>query len=101
MKAKFVAIVALTTLTLSACGDKHEKVYAVDKLAQAQAVALEKAPKAEEVKFDDHTKPSVATDETANNVAAQSEQSAETDTAPEASIEQEAAKTDEADTKTE
>lgn len=54
MKAKFsLAIIAITAL-LTACGGNHEKVHAVDKVEEAQKLALEKAPKAEEVKFADH-----------------------------------------------
>lgn len=109
MKVQFVAAAALAMLTLTACGGKHEKVYAVDKLAEAEAAALEKAPKAEEVKFDDHGQPpfaAVAADAPATDAAtteqpaaeaksettteaasANTEQPAETDKAAEATTE--------------
>lgn len=54
MKAKFSLAIIATTALLTACGGGHDKVHAVDKLEEAQKIALEKAPKAEEVKFADH-----------------------------------------------
>lgn len=54
MKAKFSLAIIATTALLTACGGNHEKVHAVDKVEEAQKLALEKAPKAEEVKFADH-----------------------------------------------
>ena len=53
MKAKFSLAIITTTALLTACGG-HDKVHAVDKIEEAQAQALEKAPKAEEIKFADH-----------------------------------------------
>lgn len=54
MKAKFCLAIIATTALLSACGGDHAKVHAVDKIEEAQKLAQEKAPKAEEVKFADH-----------------------------------------------
>lgn len=54
MKAKFSLAIIATTALLTACGGSHEKVHAVDKIEEAQKLALEKAPKAEEIKFADH-----------------------------------------------
>lgn len=54
MKAKFSLAIIATTALLTACGGGHDKVHAVDKIEEAQKIALEKAPKAEEVKFADH-----------------------------------------------
>ncbi|MDO4896554.1 MAG: hypothetical protein Q3971_04245 [Moraxella sp.] len=54
MKAKLSLAIIATTALLTACSGSHEKVHAVDKVEEAQKQALEKAPKAEEVKFDDH-----------------------------------------------
>lgn len=54
MKAKLSLAIIATTALLTACGGSHEKVHAVDKVEEAQKQALEKAPKAEEIKFDDH-----------------------------------------------
>ncbi|WP_323841682.1 MULTISPECIES: hypothetical protein [unclassified Moraxella] len=53
-------VVVIATVLLTACGNKHEHVQAVDKLAEAKEVALAKAPKAEEIKFDDHGQPTFA-----------------------------------------
>lgn len=60
MKAQLLGSMLVATLVLSACGEKHEKVYAVDKVEEAQAAALEKAPKAEEIVFDDAGQPPFA-----------------------------------------
>lgn len=54
-----VAALAAATL-LSACS-KGEHVHAVDKVQEAEAAALAKAPKAEEVKFEDEGQAPVAT----------------------------------------
>lgn len=54
MKAKFTLAIIATATLITACGGNHEKVYAVDKIEEAQKQALEKAPKAEEIKFADH-----------------------------------------------
>lgn len=52
--ALHLAIVGVVAaLVLVGCG-KHEKVHAVDKVEEAQAAAVAKAPKADAVKFDDH-----------------------------------------------
>lgn len=58
MKIKFVATIMVMAV-LSACG-KHEGVHAVDKLKEAEEAALAKAPKAEEMIFDDHGQPTFA-----------------------------------------
>lgn len=59
MNAKFLTAIMSTSLLLSACGGNHDHPKAVDKLEEAQAAALAKAPKAEEVKFDDHGQPTM------------------------------------------
>ncbi len=59
MKANFLTAIMSTSLLLSACGGNHDHPKAVDKLEEAQAAALAKAPKAEEVKFDDHGQPTM------------------------------------------
>lgn len=59
MKAQLIAATIAAAAVLSACS-KHEGVHAVDKLKEAEAAALAKAPKAEEVKFDDHGQPTFA-----------------------------------------
>lgn len=43
----------LATVALVGCGG-GEKVHAVDKVEEAQAMAVAKAPKADAVKFNDH-----------------------------------------------
>lgn len=59
MKAKlFIAIIS-TSLLLSACGGDHAHPKAVDKLEEAETNAKANAPKAEEVKFDDHGQPTM------------------------------------------
>lgn len=60
MKAQLVGSMLVAALVLNACGEKHEKVYAVDKVEEAQAAALAKAPKAEEIVFDDAGQPPFA-----------------------------------------
>lgn len=60
MKVQVLVAALAAAVLVSACGDKHEKVHAVDKVAEAEAAAIEKAPKAEEVKFDDHGQPTFA-----------------------------------------
>lgn len=57
MKAKIVTAIIGASLLLTACGGDHAHPKAVEKLEEAQANALAKAPKAEEVKFDDHGQP--------------------------------------------
>lgn len=59
MKAKLFTAIISTSLILSACGGSHNNPKAVDKLEEAEANALAKAPKAEEVKFDDHGQPTM------------------------------------------
>lgn len=59
MKAKLFTAIISTSLLLSACGGSHNNPKAVDKLEEAEANALAKAPKAEEVKFDDHGQPTM------------------------------------------
>lgn len=52
---KAFALVALAAaVALVGCGEKHEKVHAVDKVAEAQAAAMEKKPQDQERIFDDH-----------------------------------------------
>lgn len=51
-----IAVMAAAVM-LSACSKHHEKVYAVDRVEEAQAAALQKAPQAEEMIFDDHGQP--------------------------------------------
>lgn len=58
MKAKFITAIIGTALLLTACGGGHGP-KAVDKLAEAQTIALEKAPKAQEVKFEDEGQPTM------------------------------------------
>ncbi len=53
MKAHVLSV-SLLALALTACGGKEEHKKAVDYVEEAQAAALAKAPKAEEVKFADH-----------------------------------------------
>lgn len=62
MKAKSLSLMTVSlaaVFALVGCGDKHEKVHAVDKVEEAQAAALAKAPTAEAVKFDDHGQPTM------------------------------------------
>ncbi|MDO5652271.1 MAG: hypothetical protein Q4G13_09115 [Moraxella sp.] len=49
--------VLATVLALTGCGGKGEQVHAVDYTDTAAEQARAKAPKAEEVKFDDHGQP--------------------------------------------
>lgn len=58
MKAKLFTAIISTSLLLSACGG-HNNPKAVDKLEEAEANAKANAPKAEEVKFDDHGQPTM------------------------------------------
>lgn len=60
MKVQVLVAALAAAVLVSACGDKHEKVHAVDKVVEAEVAAIEKAPKAEEVKFDDHGQPTFA-----------------------------------------
>ncbi len=53
-----LALIAATTLTLTAC-HKGEHKTAVEHVATAEAEALAKAPKAEEIKFADHGEPTI------------------------------------------
>lgn len=53
MKSYKAYAAVLAAVLLTACGDKHPAVHAVDKLEEAQANAIAKAPKAEEIKFGD------------------------------------------------
>lgn len=59
MKAYAIILPLVAAVALSACGKKQEHVYAVDKVEEAQAAAMEKAPKAEPMKFDDEGQPKV------------------------------------------
>ena len=58
MKAKLFTAIISTSLLLSACGG-HNNPKAVDKLEEAEANAIANAPKAEEVRFDDHRQPTM------------------------------------------
>lgn len=58
MKAKFITAIISTSLLLTACGGGHGP-KAVDKVEEAQTIALEKAPKAQEVKFEDEGQPTI------------------------------------------
>lgn len=58
MKAKFITAIISTSLLLTACGGGHGP-KAVDKVEEAQNIALEKAPKAQEVKFEDEGQPTM------------------------------------------
>lgn len=97
MKVQFVAATLAAAALLSACGNKHEGVHAVDKLQEAEAAALAKAPKAEEVKFDDEGQPTFAetSGATAEADAAQATDTAATEQPAEAE-----AKTDAAEAET-
>lgn len=53
-----LALIAATTLTLTAC-HKGEHKTAVEHVATAEAEALAKAPKAQEIKFADHGEPTI------------------------------------------
>ena len=57
MKNFALIAVMAAAVVLSACSKDHEKVYAVDRVEEAQAAALQKAPQAEEMIFDDHGQP--------------------------------------------
>lgn len=57
MKNFALIAVMAAAVALSACSKHHEKVYAVDRVEEAQAAALQKAPQAEEMIFDDHGQP--------------------------------------------
>lgn len=81
MKAKILSAVLAGSFLLTACGEEHHAVKAVDKVEEAQAAALAKAPKAEEIVFDDAGQPPFATP------AAKSEEPAATDTTAEKTAE--------------
>ncbi|WFF38143.1 hypothetical protein LU290_07725 [Moraxella nasibovis] len=80
MKAQLIAATIAAAAVLSACS-KHEGVHAVDKLKEAEAAALAKAPKAEEVKFDDHGQPTFAETSGAADAAANATPAADAATA--------------------
>lgn len=61
MKKYFVIASTFLALALTACGGKHDQVYAVDALEEAQATALANAPTAEPIVFGDEDKSSVST----------------------------------------
>lgn len=84
MKIQVLVAALAAAVLVSACGDKHEKVHAVDKVAEAEAAAIEKAPKAEEVKFDDHGQPTFAeaSGATTTMPTTDSDTKASTDAAP-------------------
>lgn len=78
MKAYAIILPLVAAVALSACGKKEEHVYAVDKVEEAQAAAMEKAPKAEPMKFDDEGQPKVGM--SADGTAAPAADAAATDT---------------------
>ncbi|WP_435932042.1 hypothetical protein ACSF86_01875 [Moraxella bovoculi] len=84
MKVQVLVAALAAAVLVSACGDKHEKVHAVDKVAEAESAAIEKAPKAEEVKFDDHGQPTFAeaSGATTTKPTTDSDTDASTDAAP-------------------
>ncbi|OOS23145.1 hypothetical protein [Moraxella pluranimalium] len=77
MKAYAIILPLVAAVALSACGKKQEHVYAVDKVEEAQAAAMEKAPKAEPMKFDDEGQPKVGM--SADGTAAPAADAAATD----------------------
>lgn len=79
MKIQFLAAMVVASVLVSACGEKHEKVHAVDKVTEAQETAIKKTPQAEEIIFDDHGKPTFA--ETSGASAADSVTEATKETA--------------------
>lgn len=79
MKAYAIILPLVAAVALSACGKKEEHVYAVDKVEEAQAAAMEKAPKAEPMKFDDEGQPKVGM--SADGTAAPAADAAATDAA--------------------
>lgn len=85
MKAYAIILPLVAAIALSACGKKEEHVYAVDKVEEAQAAAMEKAPKAEPMKFDDEGQPKVGM--SADGTAAPAADAAATDAAAPAATE--------------
>lgn len=79
MKTLAIFVALSAAMMLSACGDKKEKVYAVDRVEAAQEAAVAKAPKPEEIIFEDHGQPTFA--ETAAKGGAKPADAATTDTA--------------------
>lgn len=59
MNAKFLLASIATATLLTACGGDHAHIKAVDKVAEAEALAKEKAPKAEPVTFEDEGQPTM------------------------------------------
>lgn len=71
MKAsKILLLSVLASIVLSACGNSHEKVYAVDRVEDAAAKAAQKAPTAEPIKFEDEGQPKMGIDTTASTTTA-------------------------------
>lgn len=67
MKLTLTAITGMALcLSLTACGKGHEKVHAVDKLEEAQAAAIAKAPTAETISFKDQGQTPVASTQNAS-----------------------------------
>lgn len=85
MKAYAIILPLVAAVALSACGKKEEHVYAVDKVEEAQAAAMEKAPKAEPMKFDDEGQPKVGM--SADGTAAPAADAVATDAAAPAATE--------------
>lgn len=77
---KTLAMIASLTVVvaLTACGEKHEKVHAVDRVEEAQKAALEKTPKAEEMTFEDHGQPTFAQQAAATPAATDTADAADT-----------------------
>lgn len=103
MKNFALIAVMAAAVALTACNKHHEKVYAVDRVEAAQAAALEKAPKAEEMIFDDHGQPTFvelsggAAAQTTTDAAAPATDAAATDATATAAAPADAAATPAAD----
>lgn len=81
MKINFILAALTAGVLLSACGEKHEAVHAVDKLEEAQAAAKAKAPQPEAIKFDDEGQPPFAEPKPAEDAAKTDESKADEKTA--------------------
>lgn len=94
MKKYSIIASTLLALALTACGGKHDQVYAVDALEEAQANALANAPTAEPIVFGDEDKSSVST--ATDSTKAQSDD-AKTEEATAEAVAEEATKSDTAE----
>lgn len=79
--SKILLLSILASVVLSACGNSHEKVYAVDRVEDAAAKAAEKAPVAEPVKFEDEGQPKMGIDTAAASTDSAAADTAATDSA--------------------